>query len=240
MVRCDELYRRVAISVPSLAYTVAPGGGPRLPGSLLTDPEWLSAQVDASARRWGGASRRVAGTLWWYSTSSTLVAGPIVGLLVTGWVPALDDVTFELAHGSVAGVRASRMLGRGPDVLAAAAGPALGAVIAPLARVSGVGEGALRAVASDSVANRALDVARGPAGEALAERVAAVGGLPMPRFVEIPGAGPYLRRSSCCLIYAVPGAASPEVAKCASCPRQRPEVRERRMSGVAMGQRGPA
>ncbi|SHM53213.1 (2Fe-2S)-binding protein [Cryptosporangium aurantiacum] len=234
VIECDELYRRVALSVPSLAYTVSPAGGARLPGALLTDPGWLAAQVDASTRQWGGVPRRVAGTLWWYSTSSTLVAGPVIALLVTGWVPALavDEVTFELSHGSVAGVRAARVLGRGPDALAAALGPALAAVIEPLARVSGVGAPSLRAVLGDSVANRALDVARGPAGEALAERVAAGGGLPAPRFLDVPGAGPYLRRSSCCLIYEVPG-----TAKCASCPRQRPEVRERRMSAVAMGQR---
>jgi hypothetical protein len=235
----DELYRRVAATVPALAYTVELGRGPRLAGTLLTDQDWLAAQVAATGRRWGGAERRVAGTLWWYSTSSTLVAGPVLALLTSGWVPAVapDAVTFELPpHGYLGGVRAGAVLGRGPDVLAGALGPALGAMIAPLARVSGVGERSLWAVASDSLANRALDVARGPAGVHLAELVAAGGPMPVPRFAEVPvrgGSRPYLRRSSCCLIYAVPGADAPETAKCASCPKQPPAVRARRMAEQA-------
>ncbi len=178
-----------------------------VPGASPTDQDRLAAQVTDTGRRFGCTDRRVNGTLWWYSESSTLVALPTVELLRDG--PALETVAADLRR-------------------------TFESVITPLALVSGAGVPALWAIASDSVGNRALDAgaaAGSPAAGAelavtLAEHIGAP--LPIPRFVDV-GARRFLRRSSCCLIYRT---AAGSDATCVSCPHQRPEVRAARLAAL--------
>lgn len=229
--------------------------------ALLTDPDWLDARVADTGRRWDCTDRRVNGTLWWYSASSTLLAQATADLLRTGLAPdpALEHGTASLRpDGYLDGVHTERVL-RGPEELAAGLRGALAAIIAPLALVSGAGVPALWAIAADSLGNRSLDAGTAlgapAAGSALALALAGRIGppLPTPRFVDVGPDGPVdadpaaapaagtrrrLRRSSCCLIYCVPGAArgkdpdAAQRAKCVSCPRQRPQVRAARLAAL--------
>ncbi len=82
-------------------------------------------------------------------------------------------------------------------------------------RRGGRGRHAVRAIATDALAAALQDAAAGALGALVAATVLAPD---PPRsvapFVRLPGAAPLRRRASCCLAYAVPGAAT-----CTTCPR---------------------
>ncbi|TQF66332.1 hypothetical protein FK531_17640 [Rhodococcus spelaei] len=230
-------------------------------GAALADPRWLADRLADSRRAWASNDNRVAGTLWWYGTSSALLAAPVTDLLATGTAPdpRLGSLTCTVRpDGSVDTVRAGATV-RGPGPLAAGLRESLGAIIGALAEPAGPSAGSLWAIAADSLANRALDagtaLGSATAGSALAAMLADLIGPPMPRprFVDVGARGPapaaadatpavgsrrLVRRSSCCLIYLAPAVAAPgdaeaaERAKCVSCPRQRPEIRSARLAAL--------
>jgi ferric iron reductase protein FhuF len=202
-----------------------------VPATKLTDLAWVRARIGGAAKLYGCARPEVLGTIWWYSLSSVLVAPSLESLVSTGVAvdPSLEAVTLDLIpDGRFAGARSSRVLA---GDLGQALGKALGPVIETIAEAVGSRARALGAIATDSIGNRLL-WAGSAAGDvdramSLAEPlVAATGlGIPKPRFVFV-GSTPAVRRASCCLIYE---ANSP---KCASCPRQTPEERDRRLRAV--------
>ncbi len=194
--------------------------------TLLADAAWVSARIGGAAKLYGCSRPEVLGTIWWYSLSSVLVA-PSVESLVRGEPldPSLDAVTLDLVpDGRFRGAGSSRVLSGGLPALGEAFAGALGTAVATIARVTGANPRALGAIATDSIGNRLLwtgDTARAVA--LAAPLVAAIGlGMPEPRFSRI-GRNTVVRRASCCLIYE---AGNP---KCASCPRQTPEERDRRL-----------
>lgn len=198
------------------------------PGSVLTDPQWLARRVEDTGRRWSHDDPRVNGTLWWYSTSSTLVAAPLTMLLVSGVAPDPRPARLSVSlqpNGYLQAARSDRLL-TSVAAFAEALVEAHGEVIAALAAVSGATPRALWAIASDSVANRALEAGRAVGdpgrGVELADAVCRPPLLPA-RFVDVEGPErmrQFVRRSSCCLIYV-----ATDGGKCVSCPRRSPEDR---------------
>lgn len=223
----DSGYERVSGLLGDFARTVE--HGPHvLPGSVLTDLRWLARRVEDTGRRWSHDDPRVNGTLWWYSASSTLVAAPLTMLLTAGISPDPRPETLTVSlqpNGYLKAVRSDRLL----DSLiefADALVEAHSEVIAALAEVSGAAPRALWAIATDSVANRALEAGRAAGdpgrGVALARTVCRPPLLPA-RFVDVEGperTRRFVRRSSCCLIYV-----ATDGDKCVSCPRRTPEDR---------------
>lgn len=192
-----------------------------VPGSSITDPAWLRAQIAAAGRRYRLDHHPTLGVLWWYSASSVLLGPP-----VESHDPALERVTLYVHRGDgrVLDARSSARLDDLAELgrrLEATLATSIDAVVAG----TGAARRALWAIATDSLANRVLWAGGTPRD---AERLAAAVGpeLPAPRFVEVHGR-PVVRRASCCLIYESPG-----TPKCASCPRQPPEERRRRLEGV--------
>ncbi|OZG29565.1 hypothetical protein BH683_009005 [Williamsia sp. 1138] len=199
-----------------------------LRGTLLTDPTWLADRIIDTGRRWDCANARINATLWWYSASSTFVADPIEALLATGRTPTprLQELRFTLRANGYLATTQSSVTVDGAERYSAALIDAYADIITPLAAISGAAPRALWAIASDSVANRALD-----AGTALnripdASALAAVLCRPpfiRPRFTTAsaetsrhrPCGTPIIRRTSCCLIYQATGG-----DKCTSCPRR--------------------
>ncbi|PRX48382.1 ferric iron reductase protein FhuF [Prauserella shujinwangii] len=203
-----------------------------VPATVLADESWLREDLDRAARLYGRASGRVLGTIRWYSASSVLVAPALESLVHTGIAldPALESVTLDLhPDGRYVDAHSRRPLGRDVTQLGAALGAALTAAVTAGAAVSGATERSLWAIAADSIANRLLWAASAAGDEERGMRLAeeigdAVGSrLPRPRFVRV-GAKPVVRRASCCLIYEATGG-----EKCASCPRQTPAERTRRL-----------
>lgn len=199
-----------------------------LPGAVLTDPRWLARRVEDTGRRWNHDDPRVNGTLWWYSASSTLVAAPLAMLLGRGLAPdpTPPRLTVSLQpNGYLQSARSDRLL---PSVAAFADAlvQAHSEVITALASVSGAAPRALWAIATDSIANRALEAGRAvgdPArGVELAHAVCQPSLLPA-SYVDVEGperTRRFVRRSSCCLIYV-----ATDGGKCMSCPRRAPEDR---------------
>jgi FhuF 2Fe-2S C-terminal domain len=188
-----------------------------VPASSITDPGWLDAQLAATARWYSLDDPRTIGVLWWYSASSALLGPP-----VASFDPGLDRVTLQVnANGFVLDARSEVAL---PDFakLGRRLEEMLATCVSAVSARSGAAARALWAIATDSLANRVLW-----AGEssALADKLAAAVGpvLPKPRYVEVSGRL-IVRRASCCLIYEAPGQ-----SKCASCPRQTPAERLRRL-----------
>ncbi len=225
----DEVYARTVAAVPDLALVLGTGS---LPGSVLADPEWLCARIADGRRSWAVDDPRVVGTLWWYMASSTLVGPPVATLLATGTAvdPALDAVQVDLRpDGYLGGARSGRVLGGDLSRLGSALRDAFTPVIEELARASGAGERSLWAIAADSLGGWALRAGAALNATDRATEVAvavARGIMPTPRFVDV-GKRRFVRRSSCCLIYVVPGC-----DKCTSCPRQTPDERLRRLAAV--------
>jgi hypothetical protein len=192
-----------------------------VPATAITDPTWLAGALSATARRFRLDREPTAAVLWWYS-ASTVLLGPVAETFVRGGRPAdpaLRSLTLLLhADGRLLDASASSFVDRrtAPVRLAAM----LEVCVSSVASASGASSRALWAIASDSLANRVL-WAGGPTASAAA--LAADERLPAPRFVDV-GGHRVLRRSSCCLVYEAPGQ-----QKCASCPRQRPEDRLRRL-----------
>jgi hypothetical protein len=195
-----------------------------VPATAITDPVWLDAQLSAAARRYRLDRRPAVGVLWWYSASSVLLGPPVESLVRTGVAadPALSSVTMMVEpDGRMLDARSHSVLD--DDKLGAALAETLAVCVRAVSDASGAPVRALWAIATDSLANRVL-WAGGTAADAV-ELAAAVGPeLPVPRFVSIAGLL-VVRRASCCLIYEAPGQ-----AKCASCPRQPPAERHRRLS----------
>lgn len=200
-----------------------------VPAASIADHDWLREQVRLSARRYGDAPSKVLGTIWWYSASSVLVA-PTLETLARAEEPldpALAALSLDLLEdGAVVGARSSRPL-RG-DLGEAFAGMIETAVSA-VSAVSGAHDLPLRAIATDSIANRLLWNGAPALAEPLVRAIGAR--LPSPRYGEVGGT-PYVRRVSCCLLYQAAGQ-----GKCLSCPRQEPAERERRLRS-AFGQCG--
>jgi ferric iron reductase protein FhuF len=201
-----------------------------LPGTALADPAVMDRFVADCRKRWSTEDNRVAGTLWWYSTSSVLLTSLLVRLAEIDLAadPALDRLRVHVGEdGRVLTVQPSGLL---PEVaeLPVALRTALTPVLATLSEVSGVRLPPLWAITTDAVANTLLRAWRDLGAPAKGVRqaswlVGAMGSpLPPARFVEIEGK-PLVRRVSCCLIDRA------GFDRCASCPHQEPTVRERRM-----------
>ncbi|MGA9872655.1 MAG: (2Fe-2S)-binding protein [Rhodococcus sp. (in: high G+C Gram-positive bacteria)] len=199
-----------------------------LPASVMRDVHWMRARVSDTGRRWHCTDGRVNGTLWWYSASSTLAFLAIATAMVTGEAadPRLDGARCSLRpDGYLGGTVSDRVVPVAE--LPAALNEAFTEIVDALAPASGARKQALWAIASDSIANRSLDV-----GAALGDR--SVGSdfaswligampstLPAPRFVDVGGRR-FTQRSSCCLIYE-----TGDADKCTSCPRRTPADRLR-------------
>lgn len=192
-----------------------------VPATSITDPDWLRIQIGLAARRYGCSTPDVLGTIWWYSASSVLVAPTLEGLARAEKPldPSLAAMSLDLLDdGSIVGAHSSRPL---QGDVGATFAEAIEAVVASLNAVTGAHSPALRAIATDSIANRLLWMNATALAEPL---VAAIGTrMPRPRYVDIGGT-PVVRRASCCLIYQATGQ-----DKCLSCPRQPPTERERRI-----------
>lgn len=192
-----------------------------VPATAVTDPDWLAVQLDANARRFRLPGRAANGVLWWYSASSVLL-GPPAETYVRGGPaadPGLESLTLFLhPDGRVLDARAASTVDR--FELPVRVGAVLEVCVDAVAAASGAAGPALWAIATDSLANRVL-WAGGSAAAAL--ELAADPRLPRPRYVEVAGTRA-VRRASCCLIYEAPGQ-----RKCASCPRQHPDERQRRL-----------
>jgi len=209
-----------------------------VPATVLADRAWLREDLRRSATLYGRAGDRVLGTIRWYSASSMLVAPALEPWVHTGVArdPALDAVVLDVhGDGRILDARSVRTLEGGLAALADAFATALGAVVTAMAEVSGASERSLWAIAADSIGNRLLwagtalgrgDEAVRLAGE-LGEAVAAAGApMPRPLFTDVGGT-PVVRRTSCCLIYEIPGG-----QKCTSCPKQTPDERTRRLRNL--------
>ena len=201
---------------------------PVLPGEVLTDPRWLARRVEDTGKRWSHHDPRVNGTLWWYSASSSLVAAPLAMLLTAGVAPDPRPRRLAIslqANGYLEAARSDWLL-PSVEAFADALREAHGQVIAALAEVSGAAPRALWAIATDSIANRALEAGRAAGeedrGVELAREVCRPPLLPA-RFVDVEGPERirrFVRRNSCCLIYV-----ATDGDKCVSCPRRSPADR---------------
>jgi len=211
----------------------------------ILDPTWLDTQIGLQANWWPTVDRPVLATTWWYSVSQVFLTPMIVSLLVTGRALSArpDDVQLHRLRDGRVLTAASTAVARGADPVAAAATglrDSLEMAIPAVARAGAGRERPLWALATDSLANRALWAGRA-CGEvdratSLAAKLVELVGAPMPapRFVDVdrhqPGEGQvrFVRRGSCCLVYLEPG-----VAKCASCPRLAPEFRADQLRSAA-------
>src|SRR5699024_7646563 len=67
--------------------------------TVLTDPEWLSRDLERAARMYPPAADRILGTIRWYSISSVLVGASLEPLvrLGTAMEPTLEAVTLDIS-----------------------------------------------------------------------------------------------------------------------------------------------
>ncbi|GAA1655241.1 (2Fe-2S)-binding protein [Fodinicola feengrottensis] len=219
---------------------VAAAAGESLtPASASTDPAWLDQQIAAAASTYRTADARVAGTMWWYAASWAMLAGPLATLLATGYPvdPALDATFLHVRPGGlVSATHSVRTLEK--DDLPAALRELFQDVITAICEVTKQRDRPLWAIAADSLATQALaagtavgDIARG--SQVAVEIASAIGDpLPQPRFVDIPyknheSCQRFVHRTSCCLIYLVPGN-----ALCTSCPRRSAQDRAARLADL--------
>ncbi|WP_072802988.1 (2Fe-2S)-binding protein [Rhodococcoides yunnanense] len=217
---------RAAAQVPALGEYLS---GPfDLPASVMLDAQWMRERVREIGVRWGCSDARVNGTLWWYAASSTMAFVPIATALAVGEAadPRLDDARcFLRPDGSLGGVIGEATL----DVegLAAAMVESFGALVDAVSAASGARVKALWAIATDSIANRCLDVGAALGNRALGSEFAVSliddmrAPMPAPRFVDVAGRR-FTERCSCCLLYETDAA-----DKCTSCPRRTPDDRLR-------------
>lgn len=221
-----SVYSEAVDRVPGLAeYLQGPFD---LPASAMVDADWMRARVADTGRRWDCSDARVNGTLWWYSASSTMAFLAVSTAMVTGSAPdpSLERSRIALRDNGYLGGIVSTEVIAAEDLPAALTG-AFTSVVDALAAASGATTNALWAIASDSIANRSLDV-----GAALGDR--SVGSdfaswlvgempapLPTPRFLDVGGRR-FTQRCSCCLLYETGGS-----DKCTSCPRRTPADRLR-------------
>src|SRR3954454_20981363 len=71
-----------------------------LPGTALTDPAVMAQFVADCRRRWSTTDDRVAGTLWWYSTSSVVLTVLLTRLAEIDLAadPALDRLRVHVGE----------------------------------------------------------------------------------------------------------------------------------------------
>jgi ferric iron reductase protein FhuF len=231
----DGVQRLVAARLPGSAAfgLAAPPGAALVPAALLADPAWTAQVLDARAPRGRAVDRRVLATVWWYSASSVLVTPPLAGLVAGIPLSArLDDLSVALLPGAVpiAALAGAGVPDPAPDLRAS-----LEAVVAAVAEAGGMREPPLWAIATDSLANRLLDLGRAagdPAavtGRARALAEAIGDALPVPRFEDVGGAR-FTRRASCCLLVELPSG-----SMCTSCPRRPPAERRALLERTARG-----
>jgi hypothetical protein len=210
---------------------VAPPSAAVLPAALLADAGWTAEVLSVRAARLRCTDRRVLATVWWYSASSVLLTPALAGR-ATG-IPLsarLADVSLSFRPDGlpVAAVASAA----GAD-LAADLRTTLAAVVGAIAEAGRLRERPLWAIAADSIANRLLDLGRAlgdlPRVTALAAPLAEEVGtpLPVPRYVDV-GRARFVRRASCCLLYAVPSG-----SLCTSCPRRPPAERHALLEDAA-------
>ncbi len=219
----DDAQSRVAALLPGaalLGLLVPPGSRP-VPATALADDAWTAELLELRSRTARTDDRRVLATLWWYSASLVLLGPPLAGLVTGRPLSArLADTTLHLVGDLPWAATSRAATGDVPADLA----DAIAAVVTVVARVGGVREAPLRAIATDALANKllALGRARGDvaAVTSLAVPLARAAGLPTPRYVEA-GGQVFTRRASCCLAWRVPH----EVV-CTSCPRRDPAQRQ--------------
>jgi ferric iron reductase protein FhuF len=208
--------------------------------TALGDPEVVAELVAGSRARWSTSDDRVAGTLWWYTSSSILLTPFLTRLAEIGMAPdpALDRVRLHIsADGRLLNAQPTALLST-VDLLPDRLRESLGTMVDTLASVSGIRTRPLWAITADSLAGVLLRVWRDlgdPARGAEQANWLALGigdPMPRPRFTEVAvraGKPPVLlvKRVSCCLIYQA------GLDKCASCPHQEPEDRLTRMAEAA-------
>jgi ferric iron reductase protein FhuF len=215
----------VAARIPGAAALglVAPPAAPALPAARLADAGWTADLLALRAPQQRTTDRRVLATVWWYSASAVLVTPPLAGLATGAPLSArLTDLALSVTGDGLP--VAAVATGAGGD-LATDLGTTLAAVIDAVAEAGRMRTRPLWAIATDSVANRLLDLGRALrdvlAVTALAAPLAeAVGApLPVPRYEDVGGAR-FVRRASCCLVYRLPYG-----SLCTSCPRRPPDER---------------
>lgn len=211
-----------------------------MPATVLGDLNCLAKFLDASREDWRTVDDRIAATLWWFTTSSILCAPLVASAVITGTVPdaALARTRLHLdGRGRIAGAHVDTAVDGLPQA-AESFRNSLVTVIFGVCAVTGMRPAPLWAIATDSLANRALRAGRVIGRERSAETFAVtLAGLigrpfPVPRFVDVqPVEGKrmrFVRRASCCLIYQLGH------QMCESCPRQSPKLRQRRLTDAAM------
>lgn len=222
--RDDGVQRVLAAGIPGAAGLglVPPPSAPLLPAAALADPDRVARLIQARPSA-GSAGRRVAATVWWYSTSAVLVTPALAGL-VSG-VPLsarLADTSVAFRHD---GLPVAAVTTAGREGVPAELRQTLAAVVAAVAAAGGRRERPLWAIATDSIANQLLALGRAfgnvRAATAMAAPLAAAIGapLPMPRYTDVAGAR-FTRRASCCLVEELPSG-----SRCTSCPRRPPAER---------------
>jgi ferric iron reductase protein FhuF len=223
----------VAARIPGAAALglLAPPSAAAVPATVLADADWTADVLARRGARLGTGDRRVLATVWWYSASAVLLTPPLAGL-VTGLPLSarLADLSLAMSAAGlpVAATSSAAGSGRLAD-LAADLGGALSAAVEGVAAAGGMRSRPLLAIATDSLANRLLDLGRalgsvpvmtGLAGPLVAAVRASGCPLPEPRYVDV-GRARFVRRASCCLLYRLP-----HEPMCTSCPRRPPGDRQ--------------
>lgn len=224
----ESLTATLAAMPDSARYLIPGPGDAELPATVIGDPSWLGEQVRLRGEIWGIDDRRTLATLWWYSASAWLVLPGVLALTTDGTCLSLRLEHIVLHH------QPSSRFSGAHSVAAMPTGD-LGAFALALRGTLVTAIGRLRpyvprprplwAIAADSIAGRFLWAGqlagREWAATLLADQVIDAIGFPMPRpryDAAGPGSGPTglkLRRSSCCLLYRVPGE-----TPCGDCPRR--------------------
>ncbi|MBM7414750.1 MULTISPECIES: (2Fe-2S)-binding protein [Nocardiaceae] len=240
-----DIVTRTARALPWTAnlMMVPPGDGWN-----IADPALLDVALARSAARWPDVSDTTGATLWWYGSSSTVALVLGAQILVTGHCvdpTAPDAVTAIGDTGTVAALTSPTVAPSADTAMADLVERMVGGLAQ---RVPGLSAPSLWAIASDSVANRVLDVASAlgrvadaTAAARLLTSQSRTHRFPEPRFVDVTadaivtpatGSAPdahsrrVVRRGSCCLVFEA------GVDMCVSCPRRAPEDRARRWSAL--------
>ncbi|WP_163508392.1 (2Fe-2S)-binding protein [Fodinicola acaciae] len=187
-------------------------------GELVRDIEWLAGQIEAAKATYRTGDERVAGTMWWYAASWSLLVQPASE---PGMDPRLDAIVLDVRPGGL--ISASRSTRTLDGDLATALRDLFAETIASICVVTGQRDRPLWAIAADSLATQQLAVGRPEIAVGLGKAIGDP--LPLPRFEEVQGKL-FVRRTSCCLIYRVPGN-----DLCTSCPKRPADDRRRRLSG---------
>ncbi len=208
-------------------------GDQKIPATLIADPEWLREQVRLRGEIWNIDDQRVLATLWWYSASTALVTPSLTSRVLTGVAlsPCLDDMVLHHTSSSrLHGSHSAAVLGNSISDLGTALHSMLEICIDAVAAIGGIRQRPLWAIATDAIAGRLLWAGQAndtvhQATDLAAPLIAGIDPqMPPPRYTDVtvqaggdPGAHKrtrrFIRRSSCCLLYRVPGE-----AMCSSCP----------------------